>query len=344
MTATSLDTADGGDDPTARDDDSTLLETLLARVRTVDLLVLFAVPVALLAVFAFPEATRRSLAFAYHDPTVRSAFTAHYVHLEADHLLANVFAYALLAGVGYLLAVAAGRRRFFFTAFATFCLAFPFALSALNLAVPRRAIGFGFSGINMAFAGLLPLLLAVFVHTHLSGRGLASADLPPRSETPDLPPRSETPDRVPLSDSTAVRLLPATFLVVAGWIGTLALPASTELPGLVGPGVLLGGVLLGALGVLSTPPARRPSLRDGLGRVVDRRGFGDLFVGGAVLAVAYPVVGFPAEPSVDGSVINLYVHLLGFCLGFIGPYTLLAVGVFDDRSPRPGGRSEPRTD
>jgi len=41
-------------------------------------------------------------------------------------------------------------------ALATFLAAFPVVLSALNLAVPRNAISFGFSGINMAFAGLLP--------------------------------------------------------------------------------------------------------------------------------------------------------------------------------------------
>ncbi len=285
-------------------------------------------PAVLLATFTLPETTRRSLAFAYHDPTVLTAFSAHYVHLDADHLLANVAAYGLLAGVGYLLAIASGRRRFFFTAFSTFALAFPFALSALNLAVPRRAIGFGFSGINMAFSGLLPLLLAAFVHANLSGRGGGS-------------PAGRT---VPLSGSVPIRLLPATFLVVVGWIGVLALPASTEWSGVVGPGILLGGLLLGAGGVLSTPLERRPSLREGLRRVVDRRGYGDLFAVGATLAVAYPVVGFPAEPAVEGGVINLYVHLLGFCLAFIGPYVLVAGGVFDDRTSRSEAPADLRVD
>ncbi|WP_232745054.1 hypothetical protein [Halorubrum aethiopicum] len=305
-----------------------LREVLRSRVRPIDLLALSTVPIALLAVFALPEATRRSLAFAYHDPTVLTAFSAHYVHLEAAHLLANVAAYGLLAGVGYLLAVASGQRRFFFTAFATFCLAFPFALSALNLAVPRRAIGFGFSGVNMAFSGVLPLLLAAFVHANLSERGAG-------------PPESRA---VPLSGSVPIRLLPATFLVVVGWIGVLALPVSTDPTGLVGPGVLLGGALLGARGILSTPLERRPSLREGLRRVIDRRGYGDLFAVGATLAVAYPVVGFPTDPGVDGGVINLYVHLLGFCLAFIGPYVLLAGGVFDGGASRFGTAVDLRGD
>ncbi|WP_281194870.1 hypothetical protein [Halorubrum sp. F4] len=328
MTNRSIDSSVRGVDPSLR-------EVLRSRARPIDLLVLLAVPVVLLAVFTLPEATRRSLAFAYHDPTVLTAFSAHYVHLEADHLLANVAAYGLLTGVGYLLAVASRQRRFFFTALATFCLAFPFALSALNLAVPRRAIGFGFSGINMAFAGLLPLLLAAFVHEHLSEPGFASAN---------PSPRSGGPQHVPLSDSAPVRLLPATFLVVVGWIGVLALPASADLTGLVGPAVLLGGSLLGAHELLSTSPEGRPSLRDGLSRTVGRPGYGDLFLVGAALAVAYPAVGFPAEPSVDGGVMNLYVHLLGFCLAFIGPYTLLAVGAFDHRSLSSETRSDLRID
>jgi len=171
----------------------------------------------------------------------------------------------------------------------------------------------------MAFAGLLPVLLAGFIHAHLSDRSYRSAD----------PPATD-PGDVPLSASLPVRLLPATFLVV-GWIGVLALPVSNEPTGLVGPDVPLGGVLLGARGRLSTPRECRPSFWEGLYRVVDRRGYGDLFAVGVALSVAYPVVGFPAEASVEGGVINLYVHLLGFCLAFIGPYALLTGSVFDDR-------------
>jgi len=127
---------------------------------------------ALLAIFTLPESTRRSLAFAYADPTAVTAFTAHYVHLDVGHLAGNVAGYALLAGVGYALAVLGDSRRFFLTALATFLLVFPFVLSALNLAVPRDAIGFGFSGINMALAGLLPLLLGTYARErfHVEGR------------------------------------------------------------------------------------------------------------------------------------------------------------------------------
>ena len=272
---------------------------LVASVRAVDLLVLVAVPVALVAVFALPEATRRSLAFSYVDPTLATAFTAHFVHLDASHLAGNVTGYGLLAGVGYALAAVGRCRRFFFTAFATFLLAFPFALSALNLAVPRNAIGFGFSGINMALAGLLPLLLWAYAREHLSS-------------------------------TASVRALPAVFFPLVGWIALLALPLSTSGAGLAGVTTAVAGVLLGALYATSAGVRIRRPVRERVRAVVSRPGYGDLFVVGVALLVGYPVVGFPADPTGDGSVINLYVHLLGFCLAFIGPFALLAAGAFDE--------------
>jgi hypothetical protein len=202
----------------------------------------------------------------------------------------------------------------------------------LNLAVPRRAVGFGFSGVNMAFAGLLPLLLAAFVHTRLRPVPRAVADGSSATGGSNATDTSLSPDgpTEPFSESTPVRLLPATFFVLVGWMASLALPASTEWTGLVGPAVAAGGLVLGASQTVLRPAECRPSLRSFFGRVIDRRGDGDLFAVGAVLAVSYPLVGFPAEPSTAGRVINLYVHLLGFCLGFIGPYATLAAGVFDE--------------
>ena len=274
-------------------------EELSARARAVDLLALAVPPAVLVAVFALPEATRRSLAFAYADPTVLSAFTAHYVHLGADHLLGNLAGYGLLAGVGYTLAVLSGRRRLFFTAFVTYLGAFPFALSALNLAVPRNAIGFGFSGVNMALAGLLPILWYCYA-------------------------------REEFAPSASLGALPAVFFALVGWIALLALPVSIEGDGLAGLAIGVAGALLALLYAASSDLRLPHSLRERARTVASRPGYGDLLAVGAVVAVGYPVVGFPADPAGGGSVVNLYVHLLGFCLGFIGPFALLASGAFDD--------------
>ena len=281
-----------------RDADGDFRREFLASVRAVDLLVLLAVPAVLVAVFSLPEPTRRSLAFAYADPTLRSAFTAHYVHLDVGHLAGNLAGYCLLASVGYALAVLGGSRRFFLTALATFLLAFPLVLSALNLAVPRDAIGFGFSGINMALAGLLPLLLGTFA-------------------------------RARFAPGASLRALPAVFFALVGWIALLALPISATGPGLAGLATGAAGALLAVLYASSAGVPIRESVRESVRAVASRPGEGDLFAVGAVLVVGYPVVGFPADPTGAGSVVNLYVHLLGFCLAFIGPFALLAVGVFE---------------
>nr|WP_049906202.1 hypothetical protein [Halorubrum aidingense] len=272
---------------------------LAASVRVVDVLLLLLVPGALLAVFALPESVRRGLAFSYTDPTLATAFASHFVHLDASHLAGNAVGYALLAGVGYAIAVLSAHRRFFLTALATFLLAFPIALSALNLAVPRDAIGFGFSGINMALAGLLPLLLGVYARERF----------------------------VP---SASLRALPAAFFPLVGWIALLALPRSTDGFGLAGTATAVAGVLLGILYASSTGVRLRRSTLGSVRDIASRPGYGDLFVAGAVLVVGYPVVGFPADPTGEGSVVNLYVHLLGFCLAFIGPFALLAGGAFEE--------------
>ncbi|QAU12846.1 hypothetical protein EKH57_08970 [Halorubrum sp. BOL3-1] len=296
---------DGSDgshrDPNAgtRSGYAAFVDELAARARVVDLLALCVPPIALLAVFALPEATRRSLAFAYADPTPLSAFTAHYVHLAPGHLLGNLAGYGLLAGVGYALALLSGRRRLFFTAFATYLGAFPVALSALNLAIPRNAIGFGFSGVNMALAGLLPILWLCYAR-----------------------------DR--FAPAASVGALPAVFFALVGWIALLALPVSTEGVGLAGLAIGVAGALLALLYAASSQVRFPRRVRERARETASRPGYGDLLAVGAVVAVGYPVVGFPPDPATGGSVVNLYVHLLGFCLGFIGPFALLAGSVFDE--------------
>ncbi|MGM0448406.1 MAG: hypothetical protein ACQERM_09185 [Methanobacteriota archaeon] len=296
----------GGSDGSVRDGDArgrsgyaAFVDDLSARARLLDLLALALPPALLVAVFALPESTRRSLAFAYTDPTAPSAFTAHYVHLGADHLLGNLAGYGLLAGVGYALAVLSGRRRLFFTSFVTYLGAFPFALSALNLAVPRNAVGYGFSGVNMALAGLLPILWYCYAR-----------------------------DR--FAPGASVAALPAIFFAFVGWIALLALPVSTEGIGVAGLAIGVAGALLALLYAAGSGVRFPRSLRAHAKSIAARPGYGDLLAVSAVVAVGYPVVGFPSDPVGDGGVVNLYVHLLGFCLGYIGPFALLAAGVFDE--------------
>lgn len=137
--------------------------SLRRAVRPRDCLALLVPPALALAVFSLPTGVKESLWFAYRDPTLLTAYSAQFVHFGADHLAANLLGYALVTGLGYSLAALAGYRRLYGTAALTYVAVFPPVLSALNLAVPRDAVGYGLSGLNMAFAGLLGLAVVGYV-------------------------------------------------------------------------------------------------------------------------------------------------------------------------------------
>ncbi|MFB6114515.1 MAG: hypothetical protein ABEJ58_10500 [Halodesulfurarchaeum sp.] len=274
---------------------------LRRRTRVRDCLLLAAVPVVLIGVFLLPESVRQSFVFVYSDPTLLRAYTAHFVHLSRSHLLANLLAYGLLATFGYLLALLGRRRRLFGVALLTYLLAFPPVLSALNLAIPRDAVGYGFSGINMAIVGLFPVLLFEMVGRHVDVR----------IETRHSP-----------------MLFFAGISVIAG-IGLPRVPISL---GIV-TASLLATTLYG-LSLVDSLPSRgtwAPSVRERSWP----SGWGDLVALGLVLYVGMLFVAFPHDPQSGMTTLNTYVHLLAFSLGFQVPYLGIELGLFG-RGYRPG--------
>lgn len=266
--------------------------TVRRRIRPRDCVALAAVPLVLVGVFLLPESVRRSLAFTYRDPTLVTAYTAHFVHLSRTHLLANLVGYVLLAGGGYLFAAAAGARRLFALAVVTYLLALPFALSALNLAVPRNGVGYGFSGLNMALAGLFPVLLASYAGQWLHAR-------------------------------VAVRHSPGAFLFAIAVVVALVLPSSPVAVA-VGAAAALGSLAYAWTFVSTLEESDGGRYPRGTGP-----GWLDAFVLGVVLFVGYLFVGFPAELRTGAAVVNTYVHLLGFCLAFLVPYIGVELDVVD---------------
>lgn len=261
-------------------------------VRRRECLALAVVPAVLVGGFLSPESVKRSLTFAYANPSMLTALTAHFVHFSVEHLLANVLGYVVLAGLGYVLAALGGCRRLFGVASATYLLAFPPVLSALNLAVPRRAVGYGFSGINMAFTGLLPVLLAVYAACHLDSR-------------------------------VRVRHAPAVFFTALTLVA-LSLPRSWLTVGLATVAALVTAGYV-ATALLALRAAERPECS----QTGSQSGWLDLFVVGVAATIGFVVIGFSAVPVRDHAVVNRYVHLLGFCLAFIVPYVGVVFGVFD---------------
>ena len=250
-----------------------------------DALALLAVPLVMVAVFSLPTEVKRAYAFSYTEPTVVTAFTAHYVHLTPDHLVGNLAGFFLLASLAYGLSLIGGRRRLFFVSMATFLIAFPFVLSGLNLAIPRNAIGFGFSGINMALFGYVAVALVTVVG-----------------------------DRF---EADTCRYLPALFLTSVGYVAAHALPVSAASAGLA-----LGALAVAIPYGRSAERHSTQSLRQTVRRVVDTPGYGELFAVSVVVLLGYPFVGFPT-PTPGGPRVNIYIHFLGYALAYTVVYVSL---------------------
>jgi hypothetical protein len=270
------------DDGTASDP----LGTVRRRARVRDLAALAAVPLVLVVVGALPDPTRESLLFRYGDPTLVTAFTAHYVHFTAGHLLGNVALYLLVVPLAYTLAVASGERRRFAVAATTFLLAFPVVLSALNLAVPRPGVAAGFSGINAAFVGYLAVALPGYLDRFAPDRGALRS--------------------------------PWLFFFGLAAIALVAVQTSVRVAA-VGVAAFLSGVLF------LLPAVERGDRLAALFDSLRVPGGLELGLVGFVVFAAYPLVAFRSAPVVDGRVINTYAHLLGFALGYIATYVTALV-------------------
>jgi len=156
------------------------------------------------------------------------------------------------------------------------------------LLFPRERIVFGFSGINAGFFGLLYVSLVSYVNRTLS----------PRIETEHAP---------------------ALLFFSVGAIAWLVVPARGFRVEIAAASVGLGLVYL-------VPAVRQvglPTLAE-IKVAIDHPGYFELAGAGFGLAVAYPYIGF-RDTIVHGGVLDVYAHLLGYCLAFIVVFVFLLV-------------------
>ncbi len=242
------------------------------------------VPLVLVGVFALPAGVREAYVLDYTEPTLVTAYTAHFVHHAETHLATNLVGYAVIVPTAYLLCLFADRRRLFRAAFVSFLLALPFGLSALNLLFARRAVTYGFSGVVMGYFGLLTLALFCYVERRA---GVAAGE----------------------------RHAPAVFFLGAAVIGAAVAPTTSAGAAVAVAALLVVGLYARGLVGAADPLAR---LRSGL--VGAQPGHLELCTVGTLLFLGYPLVAFPADPFRGGAVVNLYTHILGYALGFISAY------------------------
>jgi hypothetical protein len=262
------------------------------RVRPVDVALVAAIPAVLVAVFLLPMELRRDLALLYTDPSVLTMYASHFVHLDLPHLTANLLVYLLVVPFSLAVSVWSGRRRRFYAVAVVVLVAFPLVLSGLNVLLPRPRIGMGFSGMNLAFVGYLPHVLA---------------------------DRFEA-ERPEWKRSRAALL--ALLFFVGTAVVTVRITASiyhTAQPG-------LHWLLVAGAGSLAAAVAlTRPLVFCLRSKGITGEPIPPLAALGSLLFVLLLFVSFPDVSPADGSVVNLFLHFLGFSIGYIVPYVAFQI-------------------
>lgn len=133
--------------------------------------VLFGPPLLLLFVSLLPQSVQESWTLYLASPTLESVYLSNFVHTDGLHLLRNVIAYLFLVSVLLPLAVFADWKRELYVTSLFFFIAVPFVVSYYSIWMLRGTSAetlVGFSGINSAFLGLLPVLLFAFLQRCVS--------------------------------------------------------------------------------------------------------------------------------------------------------------------------------
>ena len=277
--------------------DDILREISLARLvreRTnlLDITLLLSLPAVLVLVYLSPVSLRESLVFEYAEPTLLTAFVSAFIHLDKIHLLVNLGVYALIIPVLFVLSLATQNRRRFYTAFVTFLFVFPFVLSYLNLAIFRPSVAFGFSGVAMAFVGYLPFALANYLN-----------------DVFDVGPANQ--------------IAPMLFLLSLLCIAVLSVQSAPTIDRSIGIITIIAVLVavLSALRYALTVYNRNGELQSKLRAVLRTPGHFELAMITLVLIFAIQFVAFPPDPALGSGVLNLYVHFLGYALGFLAVFT-----------------------
>lgn len=259
----------------------TFASSACGRTRILDVILLCTLPLVLVGVYFLPTGTRGELVLDTANPTVWAAYATHFVHLDWYHLLGNLLIYVPTVAIAFLLCVLSGRRQLFWTMTVTLLLAFPFALSALQLIFPPDRLVLGFSGINAGFAGFACFALAGYIRRTL-----------------DL--------------GFEEQYAPALLFLVAAITAVIALPPEAfRLEIATGATALFLFYVVVGLRRLGTPSVGN------LQRAAANRGYFEFTGAGFGLLVGYPFVAFQEVVIPGNEVVDVYIHLLGYSLAFI---------------------------
>lgn len=134
-------------------------------------LLFIALPALLAAIETLPQTVQDSLTLHIESPTLWGAYLSNFVHGGTSHLVANIANYVLLMAVLLSLAIYADWKRELYLTTIFFLTVLPLIVSAYSVwtlqgsGVVRT---YGFSGIDAAFLGLLPVATFAFLRREVS--------------------------------------------------------------------------------------------------------------------------------------------------------------------------------
>lgn len=213
-------------------------------------------------------------------------FTSAYLHLTVDHLVSNLYGYAIGAGYAYLLCLWAGERRWFWLTVLTLLLVLPVFVNLTSLWIFRAYYPAltssirGFSGVAAGFGGLVFVALVAFL-------------------------RRDYPRAVVLFTAQSIMLV-LLWEILVRFSGTIPVFETV----LVAIGVLLSLVeIVRRRSPPGLPETRREWIEHGKTIVI---------VAWVIVVLTVLVAGFfPSQLVTDGTFTNIFGHAAGFMFGVI---------------------------
>ncbi len=138
---------------------SELLKKVAKHGEMKDLILISSIPIVLVLVFLMPSSVQEILTVNYENPFLLNFLTSAFVHSGVNHLAGNVVSYMVVITVLYLMCSLSGLKRNFRYFFLIFVFIFPFVLSGINFQLLEVETSMGFSGVDSAFLGFLPVVV-----------------------------------------------------------------------------------------------------------------------------------------------------------------------------------------
>ncbi len=131
---------------------------VVEKIEKKDILLIVSPFVLIILIYFLPEKIQESLALSYENPRLINLLTSAFVHGGRSHLIGNLTAYLLFVIPIFLMSIIAREKKKFYLVFSLFVLVFPFILSSINLYFIDAETSRGFSGVDSAFLGFMPII------------------------------------------------------------------------------------------------------------------------------------------------------------------------------------------